>query len=42
MKVFSTSMRNNLYYLDQDLKTSYIHSTVFLLLNTQLLVMKAF
>lgn len=42
MKVFSTSMRNNIYYLDQDLKTSYIHNTVFLLLNIQLLAMKPF
>ena len=42
MKVFNVSMRNNIYYLDQDMKTSYIHNIVFLLLNTQVLVMKAF
>lgn len=42
MKVFSASMWKNIYYLDQDMKTSCTHNTVFLLLNTQLLVMKAF
>lgn len=28
MKVFSTSMRNNIYYLDQDMKTSNTHNSV--------------
>lgn len=41
-KSLSASVPNNNYSLDQYINTSYIYNMVFLLFNTQLLVMKVF